>query len=237
MDAYGRYDTGIEPSNRRLEWQLAQERETEYSLQLEQDESRYQRLHKPKLSREKARLALSSNEVALERLECVARTVEDFELILAIWDRRDANRERRERYREVRRGNNVPLEYGAAYDGVMFPRFLMNPAYRQLCSGNFLDVLFDCPYEMHQLTADNFKSDLVYKLNENQKEVLFFLAAIRGQTDRNIRSVRDGMLQTLQKRLYRHLKKWQTESRQLTLREEAFIGRYEANALDEDTSG
>ena len=31
-----------------------------------------------------------------------------------------------------------------------------NPAYRQLMAGNFLDILFDCPYEMHNLTADAF---------------------------------------------------------------------------------
>ena len=29
-----------------------------------------------------------------------------------------------------------------------------NLAYRQLMAGNLLDILFDCPYGMHNLTAD-----------------------------------------------------------------------------------
>ena len=49
-----------------------------------------------------------------------------------------------------------------------------NPAYRQLMAGNFLDILFDCPYEMHNLTADPFISRMVEKLSEEHKEVLYF---------------------------------------------------------------
>lgn len=47
---------------------------------------------------------------------------------------------------------------------------------RQLCSGFFLDILFDCPYEMHELTADKFIFDMVRDLSEEHKEVLYFLS-------------------------------------------------------------
>lgn len=43
--------------------------------------------------------------------------------------------------------------------------------------GDFLDVLFDCPYEMHQLSADPFISGMIENLSEEHKEVLYFLFA------------------------------------------------------------
>ena len=54
---------------------------------------------------------------ALKRLEEAAKAKgdkEDFEYIVKQYDRLDANRERRERYHEILRGNNIPIEYGAA---------------------------------------------------------------------------------------------------------------------------
>ena len=51
---------------------------------------------------------------ALERLEQAARTPEDFEEVIEWWDRLDRNRERRERYREISRSDDFPIETGAA---------------------------------------------------------------------------------------------------------------------------
>lgn len=31
------------------------------------------------------------------------------------------------------------------------------PRFRQLCQGNFLDIIFSCPYELHELTANRFE--------------------------------------------------------------------------------
>ena len=70
------------------------------------------------------------------------------------WNKLDRNRERRERDHENLRGD-VPLEYQAVPEPKLIPRWMNNPAYRQLMAGNFLDILFDCPYEMHNLTADS----------------------------------------------------------------------------------
>ena len=54
---------------------------------------------------------------ALIRLETAARTPADYQYIVSWWDRLDANRERRERYREVLRSNDtLPLETGEAPD-------------------------------------------------------------------------------------------------------------------------
>ena len=65
---------------------------------------------------------------------------------------------------------------------------------------------------MHQLTANAFLSGMIEELSEEHKEILYFLsirlysttqlAQIRGQSDRNIRKVRNTIRKKLQKKLY-----------------------------------
>ena len=116
----------------------------------------------------------------------------------------------------------------------LIPRWMNNPAYRQLVAGNFLDILFDCPYEMHNLTANTFVSRMVEDLSKEHKEVLYFLslrlysttrlAAVRGQSDRNIRKLRKTIHKKLQRQMYDHLR-GKPESSQ-TLRERQFLEEY-----------
>ena len=97
-----------------------------------------------------------------------------------------------------------------------------------------LDILFDCPYEMHNLTADPFISHMVEELSEEHKEVLYFLslrlysttrlAAVRGQSDRNIRKLRKTIHKKLQRQMYDHLCGKPEHS--LTLRERRFLEEY-----------
>ena len=112
---------------------------------------------------------------AIRRLEEAARTEKDFRAVVEEWNKLDRNRERRERDHENLRGD-VPLEYQAVPEPKLIPRWMNNPAYRQLMAGNFLDILFDCPYEMHNLTADPFISRMVEELSEERKDVLYFLS-------------------------------------------------------------
>lgn len=175
-------------------------------------------------------------EVAVERTSKAARTEEDFEVVIGEMDRLDKNRKRRERYHEVLRGD-VPLEYKRTYDGLIFPLFLSDPKQRLLHSGQFLDILYDCPYEMHELTGNTFLSKMVKDLKMDHKELLYYLslhlysttrlATIRGQSDRNIRKVRDTYTRKLQKKLYRHLIQKRNNGGVLTLREKEFISLYE----------
>ena len=154
------------------------------------------------------------DEIAVERLGLAARTETDFSVVIGEMDRLDRNRERRERYHENLRGG-VPLEYKKANYGLVFPEWLNTPEQQLLNKGSFLDLIFDCPYEMHQLTADPFLSKIVEYLKEEHKEVLYFLslrlystvkvAEIRGQSDRNIRKLRDTYTRKLQHQLYEHL--------------------------------
>ena len=154
-------------------------------------------------------------EEALRRYEESARTVQDFKNIHATWDKLDANRERRERYHELLRGD-VPIDYQVDYlTATIIPHWRNDPIERQLQRGYFLDYFFDCPYEMHDLTSKEYVRQIIKGLKEEHKEIFYFLflrqfspqylALMRGQTDRNIRKVRDTVLRKIHKKMYLQL--------------------------------
>ena len=224
-----------------LEQALAEERLAELERELEQDEHPVD--YDAELETEEGEAAPVSEKrlkrelraEAIRRLEEAARTEKDFLVVIEEWDKLDRNRERRERDHEILRGD-VPLEYQAVSEPKLIPRWMNNPAYRQLMAGNFLDVLFDCPCEMHNLTADAFISHIVQELSWEHKEVLYFLslrlysttrlAAVRGQSDRNIRKLRKTIHKKLQRQMYDHLRHKPENS--LTLRERRFLDEYSA---------
>ena len=174
---------------------------------------------------------------ALRRLEEAARTESDFLTVVDEWNKLDRNRERRERDHENLRGD-VPLEFRAVPEPRIAPLWMNLPRFRQLCQGNFLDIIFSCPYELHELTANCFLSKLFFTLSDEQKEVLYYLfvkqysttrlAAIRGQSDRNIRKLRMTIQKKLQRRMYEHLSEKLEKDYSITLREREFVEEYEA---------
>ena len=240
-DGFAGWDDALEDDT--LAQELAQERAVELESELEQDERPIDYDAELEDAEEEAaptsgkRLKRELRAEALRRLEDAARTAEDFAVVVEEWNKLDRNRERRERDHENLRGD-VPLEYQAVPEPKIVPRWLNNPAVRQLCSGNFLDILFDCPYKMHQLTANAFLSQMIEELSEEHKEILYFLslrlysttqlAQMRGQSDRNIRKVRNTIRKKLQKKLYAHLCRMQDEGKSLTLRERQFMEEYAA---------
>ena len=222
-----------------LEQALAEERLAELESELEQDEHPVNYDAELETEEEEAapvsdkRLKREIRAESIRRLEEAARTEKDFRTVVAEWTKLDRNRERRERDHENLRGD-VPLEYQVVPEPKLIPRWMNNPAYRQLMAGDFLDILFDCPYEMHNLTADAFVSRMVEELSEEHKEVLYFLslrlysttrlAAIRGESDRNIRKLRKTIRKKLQRQMYDHL--CSKPENGLTLRERRFLEEY-----------
>lgn len=171
---------------------------------------------------------------ALKRLEDSARTVNDFKNVAAWWDRLDANRERRERYHEILRSNDdIPLEYGASADVRCFPNRLNGMLEKQNRRGDFLDTIFCCPYEINELVTEEYIADILFGLNEEQKFLLFLfavrqyssvrIAAVKGQSDRNIRKVRGTMLKRIRKRLLAELDEKVRKQQPLTLLEKKFL--------------
>ena len=149
-----------------LEQALAEERLTELESELEQDEHPVDYDAELETEEEEAapvsekRLKREIRAESIRRLEEAARTESDFRVVVDEWNKLDRNRERRERDHENLRGD-VPLEYQAVSEPKLIPRWMNNPAYRQLMAGNFLDILFDCPYEM-KISVMNIKKSCIF---------------------------------------------------------------------------
>ena len=146
--------------------------------------------------------------LAIRRIEESARTEEDFKEVIRWWDRLDANRERKERDHETGR-SAVPLEWGA--DELYFSG---RPSYdmilrRLVLAGDFLDIIFDHPETVHELVTNADLSKILKELKPHLKNMLYYLflrdysateyADTIGQSDRNIRGIRETALKKMRK--------------------------------------
>lgn len=183
---------------------------------------------------ERKKLKREIEREALARIEDAARTEAEFQNVTAEWDRLDANRERRERWHEKRRTEQT-LALGYS-DGEILPSPAGHMFWRQLMRGEFLDVIFDCPYELHELVEDTDISAALRDLSENHREILYFsairlyssarLAALRKQTDRNIRKTRVLMLKKIHGQLVPRLVQRADSGFSLTLAQLDFLAAY-----------
>ena len=178
---------------------------------------------------------------ALSRLEDAARTEEDFQNVVTWWNRLDANRERKERYHEIGR-SDVPLEWGMSPDEIVIPAPIQHVYQKQIQKGDFLDAVFNCPFEMHELVTDADISKAIFALKDVQKELLYqfairgyscqIIAAFRKQTDRNIRKIRDTMLRKLRKSYIQVLQQRIDNHIPLTKEEQLFYESYKSLITD-----
>ena len=116
---------------------------------------------------------------------------------------------------------------------LFFPDMLNDVLEKQLRKGDFLDAIFYCPYDIHELVTEEYLSKILWELNEDHKELLFLcavrlfsstrIAKIRNQSDRNIRKVRGTMLKKIRKKLLPAL--WDKAEKQqpMTLLEKDFL--------------
>ena len=183
---------------------------------------------------ERKKLKRELRAEALARLEDAARTQRDFEKVIAWWDKLDANRERRERYHELSRsGDDVPFDYGASANELFSPDTLNDVLEKQIRKGDFIDAIFYCPYDIHELVTEEYLSEILLELKEDHKELLFLwavrlfsstrIAAIRQQSDRNIRKVRNTMMKKIRKELLSALTDKAEKQQPMTLMEKAFL--------------
>ena len=118
-------------------------------------------------------------------------------------------------------------------EGAVIPQPLDHRWWRQMMHGLFIDIIFDCPYDLHELTGSRYISELLRTLNDNQREVLYYrairqwspqkIAAMRGQTDRNIRKVYDTLIEGLRKKLFYILLPKYEANQSLTLTQREFV--------------
>lgn len=174
--------------------------------------------------------------IALKRLEDGARTVTDFEEVLKEWDHLDSNRERKERYHEIGR-ENIDSKKDVAPLAIVIPAPINHAYWRQLMKGDFIDIISNCPYEMHNSLSDEDYSKIIYELKDDHKELIYFLylrdfttnqlAALRNQSDRNIRGVRSTILGQIEKKVLMILVDRQGEQFPFTMEELNFLSRHE----------
>ena len=178
------------------------------------------------------RVAQSVREEALRRLELSARTAAEFQSIVSWYDREEQSRMRRERRYESLRGD-TPVEYLAPADGDIVPHSMSCPTFRQICRGEFDDLLCNCLFRMHDLTDREHLRKIILGLKLDHKEIIYFLgirlystkllADLRGQTERNIRKVRETVQRKIHKKLFAALTELAKENRKLTHQEQAFL--------------
>lgn len=194
----------------------------------------------------KKKLVRDMKAEALLRMESAARSEKEFAAVQQVWDDRDESRERWERLHEVLQGDAPPETVIDYANAVVVPLWLNDPTFRQLQQGNVLDYLFDCPYEMHDLTSRAYLRKIIEGTKEEHREILFFLylrlfspqrvAALRGQSDRNIRKGRDVAIRKLRKKVYKALmEQAERGSTHFTKQESDFIEEYEAQERRSNT--
>lgn len=177
---------------------------------------------------------------AFERLEQAAKTPEDFKAIIKRWDSLDENRERRERYREISRNDvDFPLEWGEAAWGTVFPKNLNTIIAKQIRKGDFIDFIFDNPYEIHELVTEEYLCRILRELKDEHKELLS-LIAIKGlstteiaklqeKSDRAVRYMRDTVFNKIRRKAYDYLTSEQGKKHDMTLFEKKFVENYKKN--------
>ncbi len=170
--------------------------------------------------------------LAIRRIEESARTEADFENVLYWWDKLDANRERKERGHETGR-SAVPLEWGAK-EMYLSGRFSYDMVLQKLMlAGDFLDVIFDHPETIHELVTDADLSKILKELKPHLKNMLYYLflrdystseyADSIGQSDLNIRGIRETALKKIRK-LYGGILTYRKENNlPMTLDEKYFL--------------
>ncbi len=113
---------------------------------------------------------------------------------------------------------------------------MSQPTFRQICRGEFDDYLANCLFEMHDLTDRAHIRKIIKNLKLDHKEIVYFLgvrlystqnlADLRGQSERNIRKVRDTVRRRIQRQLYRALVELAKHGGELIHMEQDFLCSY-----------
>lgn len=188
----------------------------------------------------KKQLQRDIKAAALERLEQAAKTPEDFRKIIKRWDSLDENRERKERYWEICRNNeDFPLEWCEASWGTVFPKNLNTITAKQIRNGDFIDVIFDNPSDIHELVTEDYLCKILKGLKNEHKELLYLLAVkgystkeiekIQGKSDRAVRYMRETVFNKIRKEAYKFLTSEQGKNHDMTLAEKKFVENYKKN--------
>jgi len=180
-------------------------------------------------------LMRDARRIAITKIENAARTQEQFENVLIQWDNIEIIEGWRVSKQEQQSINGL-LNYKLHDRDVIIPPPFGDIWWRQLLRGDFLDTLNDCPFHMEELTTSRPVRDFIMELSDDQREILFYralrqwspqrIAAIRKQTDRNIRKVYNNMIADMRKKMYLRLRPRYIEKLPLTKNQKKFCEDY-----------
>ena len=200
-------------------------------------------------------LVRETKRAALTRMEDAARTIDDFRKVIAHWDHLDSNSERRERYNEVIRQNEIMLNWDTVSTSndkgaikpvmnVVIPSPIRYHWWKMIMTGDFLDTIHDCPHELGEFMEDAAFSQMLNNLTENQKEIMYYsvirqfsnmhIAQIRGQTDRNIRKTFALIIKRLREKLAAHIRQREEDGYLITPIQHEFLAAYDETDIDTD---
>jgi DNA-directed RNA polymerase specialized sigma24 family protein len=173
---------------------------------------------------------------SISLLEDAARTQEEFENVIEWWDKRET-RIKDALDKKVRSVANSTFDIGLYRKGDYRKKNVFGG--RNFYYEDYLNVIFCCICQMHNLTDNSDLSRLVNKATEKQKAVFFpriikgcspqKISECHGMSDRNVRDIVDRTISKIRKGMYEALKKRQAEGVLMTIRQRAFM-----NTLDDE---
>jgi len=228
----------------------------DFNIEYESEEKRKERRHRRKVIADwkaaakalresgdgnKIMLLREARQESLRIIEDAARTEDDFKNVMHIWDVMAIIEHWRLDKQECKIMDALPdnpdyLDYEVTENQTIIPKPLNHEYWRQLLGGNFLDVIHDCPHELHEFTSSRAVIEYMKELDESHKEILYYwairywspqrIAALRGQTDRNIRKVYNNMIGDIRRKLYIRLFFRYIEKLPLTNAQRKFMDNY-----------
>ena len=200
---------------------------------------------KPEEEQKKENLKEAVLDEGLRRIEYGDPTVKAIEKQMKEYDKKVENRERTIRANELPRGD-LPWEFEMSVLPKLFPAWMNLPVEKSLQHGDFIDALYDCPYELKELIAKAFYSQQFDALTVDQKMVAYFyflrewktkpIAEMKGVSLRAIRKIKTALERKLQKKAFAYLQK-RTGRTDLTNIERFFLEEYADAMLQTNFSG
>lgn len=132
-------------------------------------------------------------------------------------------------------------------DDLLLPNTPNSVLAKQMRRGDFIDVIFNCPYEIHELVTEEYLSKILWGLSEDHKEILFFhavwaysskrISEIRGLSARNIRKLWATMFKRIYRKLFSILIERMEKGMSMTKEEKRFVSDMKKAALDVGKDG
>ena len=178
---------------------------------------------------------------SISRLEDAARTQEQFENVIEWWDKRD-KRIKDALDKKVLPVANATFDIGLYRKGDYRQKNVFNG--RNFYYEDYLNLIFCCVCQMHNLTEDSDLSRLINKATDKQKAVFFpriikgctpqKIAECHGMTDRNVRDITDRMISKIRIGMYEALKKRRAEGGSMTVQQRDFLNTIDEEKAKED---